>query len=197
MALFCQWKQLSATLLHRTYVTNGFSHFDPRTANIERALRDLDPLLQVYAEIPGSSQMARLSSLRVILQKGAKLALMLFAQPCFWQFDWSYSSPLVPLVKVCDDGFDQNLKNTGPEARKDGKSKETVRCSCLNGYGGEMASGLDIVVWPALLRVMDGEGASIPSEERALTKKTTLSDIKSTMQIHSSQAYFNIRVLDS
>jgi hypothetical protein len=44
-------------------------------------------LLQVYAEIPGSSQMALLSSLKDILQKSAKLVLMLFAQPSFWQFD--------------------------------------------------------------------------------------------------------------
>ena len=179
MTLLCQWKQISATLLHGTYVTNGFSHFDSRTANIERALRDLDPLLRIYAEVSESSQIARLLSLRVIMQKGAKLALILFAQPCFWQFDWVHSPSVVPAVKICDERFSENLTNIGSEACEDEHTKKTVKLLDLDYRGEKTASAPNLVIWPALLRVMDGEGASIPKEERTLSRKITLSDIKS------------------
>ncbi|KAF2502511.1 hypothetical protein BU16DRAFT_521226 [Lophium mytilinum] len=87
-ALLSRWKQISATLMHSTYVRDSFSHFDSRTINIERAINDLDPLLRTYASTNPMDNEARLTDLRDILRQGAKFAFLLFSQPCFWQFDW-------------------------------------------------------------------------------------------------------------
>ncbi|KAJ8113539.1 hypothetical protein OPT61_g4345 [Boeremia exigua] len=54
LALLSRWKQITATLLYSTYVEEAFSPFDARTINIERAMEDLGPLLNIYA-IPGDA----------------------------------------------------------------------------------------------------------------------------------------------
>lgn len=84
-ALLSRWKQISSTLMHSTYVANSFSYIDSRTANVERALNDLEPLLGMYAI---SSTKSRVTGLRNVLQKGANFAFIIFGHPSFWKFDW-------------------------------------------------------------------------------------------------------------
>ncbi|KAF3033642.1 hypothetical protein E8E12_005016 [Didymella heteroderae] len=72
LALLSRWKQISATLLHSTYMEQAFSPFDGRTINIERAIEDLDPLLGTYAINNSARNRAeRTNDLRDVLRKGA------------------------------------------------------------------------------------------------------------------------------
>jgi hypothetical protein len=150
-ALLSRWKQISATLMHTTaYVSHAFTYFDSRTANIERALKDLEPLLQSYA-LPRPSA-DRVNDLREVLKIGAKFAFLLFSQPYFWQFDWC-----------------------GPQ-----QSQVTAERQFKVYYErGSVESQFDpteVVIWPSLLRVMDADGRRIShgEEGHTLGKKTYL-----------------------
>lgn len=77
------------------YATSLFVLTDTRILAIERTLSDLDPFLKHYAS---SSSGERLSDLRELLQKGARLAFRLFGQPSFWKFDWEAVIPDAELV---------------------------------------------------------------------------------------------------
>ncbi|KAF2844342.1 hypothetical protein T440DRAFT_525652 [Plenodomus tracheiphilus IPT5] len=138
-ALLSRWKQISATLLHSTYVANEFSPFDGRTVNIERAMKDLGPLLAIYA-IPhdaGLEDGARLSGLRGVLRKGARFAFTLFSQPCFWEFDWYTDRE----TKTREGDFELN------EAQR-------IENSSLS----------KIVVWPRLTKIIDKDGRKLGAE---------------------------------
>ena len=102
--------------MHLAYVRDAFSHFDSCTADIERAINDLDALLYVYADDSKPATEERLGDLRDILRDilwdGAKFAFLLFSQPYFWQFDWQSEtadhlseSPVVfpSLLRVMDE----------------------------------------------------------------------------------------------
>jgi hypothetical protein len=120
---------------------------------------------------------SRLSSLREILQKGARLAFTLFGQPSFWKFDWTY--PVLSSVQP-DDG-DENQPN--PDCKRSGEMvqpKETT--SSLTSSLSDAITTKDIVVWPALLRVMDSEGAWV-SKDRVLASKITLETFASYEQM--------------
>lgn len=112
-----QWKQLTASLLYNTYERDAFTLFDSRTANIERAVEDLNPLLRQFAAPEHTISVQRVEELRSIARKAAHLAFTLFSQPCFWSFDWQTGS------------FDK------PHER--------------------------VVIFPALLRIMDGQGKNV------------------------------------
>lgn len=150
-----------------TKVTNGFSLFDPRITNLERTLCDLGPLLQLYADTPKPLGSTRLSDLREILKKGARLAFSLFAQPCFWKFDWS--SPLPPQFPsgspdcVREKGESNvNRDHGGPAARFE---HDRGGISSLSGGDSGTVDKKDVVVWPALLQVVDKEGVHVLTEK--------------------------------
>lgn len=121
--------------MHTACVSHSFNHFDSRTANIERALKDLEPLLQTYALARSSTY--RQKDLREILKSGAKFAFMLFSQPCFWQFDWNGSRHCHKRVGGQIGIF---LESTSVESHLD---------------------PTEVVIWPTLLRIMDGDGRRI------------------------------------
>lgn len=145
--LLSQWKQISATLMHETYVTGNFSNFDARGANIERALRDLDPLLEIYAF---SDSDTRVSDLREVLRKGARLAFTLFSQPTLFKFDWSStrSKKNEHNAMACDVAV--------PYSSPALYSKKIPHNSARR-Y--EVAATSDFVIWPALLQVLDSDGS--------------------------------------
>lgn len=116
-------------------MSHSFSHFDSRTANIERALKDLEPLLQTYALARTSTY--RHKDLREILKTGAKFAFMLFSQPCFWKFDWCGPQHCHRRV---EDQIGVYLERSSVESHLD---------------------PAEVVIWPTLLRVMDGDGRRI------------------------------------
>ncbi|KAF1949018.1 hypothetical protein CC80DRAFT_281640 [Byssothecium circinans] len=160
-ALLSRWKQISATLLHSTYTTDAFTHFDSRTVNIERALKALDPLLSAYA-IPLNrndglqthsrpSQDARLSDLRDVLKLGARFAFTLFSQPSFWKFDWTSD-------RAIEHGKQESQMNLGRVPNFNTAVRLVVG---TNGAGGHGLTKGEIVVWPRLVRVMDGEGVKL------------------------------------
>lgn len=151
-ALLSRWKQISATMMHTAYVSNAFTYFDSRTANIERALKDLEPLLQSYA-LPQPSP-DRVNNLRELLKSGAKFAFLLFSQPYFWQFDWR-----------------------GPQYSHT-KSERQNGAVFDRGSVESQFDPTEVVIWPALLRVMDGDGRRISHGEEGheLGGKTFLMD---------------------
>ncbi|KAF2684244.1 hypothetical protein K458DRAFT_389453 [Lentithecium fluviatile CBS 122367] len=95
LALCIAWTIRSRSLLLKLGISsspgNAFSHFDSRTINIERALKDLDPLLTIYASPHGAGRTdgARVEDLRDVLRRGAKFAFTLSSQPSFWKFAWT------------------------------------------------------------------------------------------------------------
>lgn len=163
-ALLSRWKQISATLLHSTYETHAFSHFDPRTVNIERALQDLDPLLitNALASEAGSRKDARIEDLRNVLRQGAKFAFTLFGQSSFWKFDWTSD-------RAIQHGKPGNQGDETPCGLDDGvhEARKLLR---LTPH--------EIVLWPRLLRVMDAEGHELDNQSGAITfgEKSYLTD---------------------
>ncbi|KAF1993422.1 hypothetical protein P154DRAFT_589666 [Amniculicola lignicola CBS 123094] len=151
LALLSRWKQITATLMHSTYVQQAFTHFDSRTINVERALNDIDYLLCTYAVSRGTSseEHIRQTELRDVLRAGAKFAFTLFAQPSFWQFDWT---------PVSDDGGDP----------------DTERCGRRETSLWRHGISPDPVVWPALVRVRNGEGNEVEGEKNLLCGKITM-----------------------
>ncbi|KAF2122284.1 hypothetical protein BDV96DRAFT_141325 [Lophiotrema nucula] len=147
-ALLSHWKQISATLIHATYIKDAFSHFDSRTVNIERALNDLDVLLRCYAVSDEAARnYARLTDLREVLRRGARFAFTLFGQPSFWKFDWTVG-PLTP-GNPASDGSHESEQRGGVS---------------LLGEGTGQSLALDMAVWPSLVRVMDGEGRKVEGD---------------------------------
>ncbi|KAK7192097.1 hypothetical protein PSPO01_01669 [Paraphaeosphaeria sporulosa] len=186
LVLLSHWKQISATLLHATYVTNGFSYFDSRTANIERALRDLNPLLAVYSVTSGASDASRLLSLREILRKGARLAFTLFGQPSFWQFDWSQAVPSSSSQyhhepSKCSDSSGECGFATAVNGEAVGEFLGK-RAPSLNRNASDALNTRNLVIWPALVRVVDGEGARVVREDGVLSEKITLETLASRFQ---------------
>ncbi|KAF2639637.1 hypothetical protein P280DRAFT_44268 [Massarina eburnea CBS 473.64] len=174
--LLSRWKQISATLLHSTYTTYAFTHFDSRTVNIERALKDLDPLLSTYAvpqhhrhtiscchthtHAPGS-QDPRLSDLRDLLKLGAQFAWTLFSQPSFWKFDWTSD-------RAIENGKEESQLSLGRVPSFDTAMKMEAKRD--SGDGGNVSSGFvlekaEIVIWPRLMRVMDGDGTRLEGDK--------------------------------
>lgn len=142
LALLSRWKQISATLLHTTYVEEAFSPFDGRTINIERAIEDLDPLLSTYAadETP-QDRNERVADLRDVLRKGARFAFMLFSQPCLWMFDWYDHREM----EACEG---QLRLTRADKPQGDGAHRFEL-------------SREEIVIWPTLLRVVDEKGCKV------------------------------------
>jgi hypothetical protein len=150
-ALLSRWKRISATLLHSTYVVNAFSHFDSRTINIERALTDLDPLLRIY-RLPhetGYRDDDRIDHLRDVLRQGAKFAFTLFSQSCFWKFDWASDRALA-------NGKNECRIEGRPVSNFDSEGEDVTELSRL--------IATEIVCWPTLVRIMDGEGVELDGE---------------------------------
>lgn len=165
-ALLSRWKQISATLLYNTYVADAFSHFDARTANIERALKDLDPLLATYANShdAGYGKGARLEDLREVLRTGAKFAFLLFSQPCYWKFEWA-SDRAAEHGKVEPQLEPHRAASIGGGSLSDAATRLTPT---------------EIVVWPRLRRVMDEDGNQLEGDGEGfvLGKKKYLNDFE-------------------
>ncbi|KAJ4398174.1 hypothetical protein N0V91_010401 [Didymella pomorum] len=142
LALLSRWKQISATLLHSTYMAEAFSPFDGRTINIERAIEDLDPLLGTYAaNDTARSRSERIDDLRDVLRRGARFAFLLFSQPCLWTFDWYQNRE----IEACE-GQLRPSKVEDPEG--DGGNRFELPLE-------------EIVIWPTLLRVVDEKGCKV------------------------------------
>lgn len=147
LALLSRWKQISATLLHATYMEGAFSPFDSRTINIERAIEDLDPLLGTFAITDdASSRVKRISDLRNVLRKGARFAFLLFSQPCLWTFDWYQNRE----IEACEG----QLRPT----KVPGRSEK----ACFQLPLAE------IVIWPTLLRAVDEKGCKMVGKGRGV-----------------------------
>jgi hypothetical protein len=145
LALLSRWKQISATLLHSTYMAEAFSPFDGRTINIERAIEDLDPLLGTYAASDTArSRGERTNDLRGVLRKGARFAFLLFSQPCLWTFDWYQNRE----IEACEG---QLRPSKVDDPKGDG------------GHRFELPLR-EIVIWPTLLRVVDEKGCKVAAK---------------------------------
>lgn len=166
-ALLSRWKQITATLLHSTYVEDAFSHFDSRTVNMERALQDLDPLLATYAtpHDGGHGMGTRLNDLREVLRKGAKFAFMLFSQPAFWKFDWK---------------SDRAAAHGKSETERDPERAPSIASIGAVATSSIRLTESEIVVWPCLVRAMDEEGVRLEKEgeEGVIGEKKYLADGK-------------------
>lgn len=147
LALLSRWKQISATLMHSTYVDNAFSPFDGRTINIERAIEDLDPLLATYAypDDAGYETGARIRDLRELLRKGARFAFTLFSQPCLWTLDWYHNREIEAAEGQLQPSRIQKF-------RTDAARSDSMRFKLPLS---------EIVIWPSLLRVVDDKGCNM------------------------------------
>lgn len=167
-ALLSRWKQITASLCHTAYIEDAFSFFDARTVNIERALKDLDPLLSTYAkgQDSGHGRAARLDDLREVLRQGASFSFVLFGQPCFWKFDWR---------------SDRAVANGKTETQVD---PETASCIASIGIAATKSIRLatrEIVIWPNLVRAMDEDGIQLVGSDEGfvLGKKVYIDDFAS------------------
>lgn len=150
LALLSRWKQISAALLHTTYADEAFSRFDPRTINIEHAIEDLDPLLAAYAA-PGASgrdRSVRTEDLRQLLRKGARLAFLLFSQPCLWTFDYYHNREIEAAEGQLQP---RRVERVGMDAADRDDMRFELPLS-------------EIVIWPTLLRVVDEKGCKVVGE---------------------------------
>jgi hypothetical protein len=148
------------------YVDNLFSYFDSPTANIERALHDLEPVLNNYASsrAPGDME-RRLADLRNILRQGARFAFALFGQTVFWGFNW----------KGGEEGDEEDGGDVG-EAIEGGEEKGDDPNMFAPRRVKSVIPG-QLIVWPCLLKVMDGEGRRLVGEDKyALGEKKYLKD---------------------
>ncbi|KAJ4367812.1 hypothetical protein N0V86_009648 [Didymella sp. IMI 355093] len=147
LALLSRWKQITASLLHSTYMEEAFSPLDGRTINIERAIEDLDPLLGAYvsADDVKRRRVERVGDLRILLRKGARFAFILFSQPCLWTFDWYHNREI--------ETSEGQLR---PSKVGEFRSNETRSRNAR--FQLPMS---DIVIWPTLLRVVDEKGCKV------------------------------------
>lgn len=195
LLLLSHWKQITATLLHATYVTNGFSYFDSRTANIERALRDLNPLLQVYSISSSPNDGSRLHDLRDILRKGARFAFTLFGQPSFWQFDWSGELPNESSQQV-EKGKSNSTEISGEYGNMTRVNDDTTvkflekSMPSLTRNVSDALNTKNLVVWPALMRIVEINGARVLHEDGVLSEKITLEALTSRSQDDKSPQEF-------
>jgi hypothetical protein len=150
LALLTEWKQISATLLHSTYVADAFSPFDGRTTNIERAIEDLSPLLTTYATPynAGCEKGARTGELRNLLRECARFAFTLFGQPCLWRFDWYHDREIEVAEGQLEPSRFRSIKNSAAH------SEDKL-------YTLPLA---EIVIWPHLLRFVDEKGCRLIGE---------------------------------
>jgi hypothetical protein len=165
-ALLSRWKQTTAVLCHNAYIANAFSFFDGRTVNIERALKDLDPLLTTYA-IPhnaGHGQNARLDDLRGVLQHGAFFAFTLFGQPCFWNFDWRSDRATA---------HGKSETELDPE-----RTSNTASIGIATNTPNKLTTQ-EVVAWPSLVKIIDEDGFQLSGhgDDIVLGKKTYIVDL--------------------
>lgn len=149
--------------MYSFYVRDSFSTFDSRTFSIERALNDLDLLLRAYAHPPVDSSAVdpRLVDLRQVLQAGARFAFTLFGTADFWFYDWGFQGPVFNV-------------NRGAFRDPFGERGVTSDTDVTDSEGTTPGTGEDVVVWPALVRLMDGEGRRVRD---VLTKMQFLSEV--------------------
>lgn len=76
----------TAALLQKTYVENGFTRDDPRTAHIEAALKALMPILNPFVE--EGKITTCFEDLEDIFEEAARFGFRLFANPAVHEFDW-------------------------------------------------------------------------------------------------------------
>jgi hypothetical protein len=101
----------TATLLQKTYVENGFTRDDPRTAHIETALKALMPILKPFVE--EGKNTTCFEDLEDILEAAARFGFRLFANPAVYEFDWYENrwyekgelTPFPELRKIDDTRF--------------------------------------------------------------------------------------------
>ncbi|KAL1608585.1 hypothetical protein SLS60_003529 [Paraconiothyrium brasiliense] len=167
LALLSRWKQISAALCHTAYIDNAFSFFDARTVNVERALKDLDPLIATYA-LPhdaGHGKDARVDDLRDVLRHGASFAFTLFSQPCFWRFDWR---------------SDRAAAHGKTESELDPDTMSSIASIGLAATSSIRLTTQEIVVWPSLVRIMNEDGVQLSGqgEGMVLGRKKYVDDLE-------------------
>lgn len=161
---------MTAVLCYNAYVTDAFTFFDARTVSIERALKDLDPLLATYAEPHNDSngRNARLDDLRNVLRMGASFAFTLFGQPCYWKFDWRSDRAVAHGKKDVEPDPESFFDTANTDIAETQPTKLTNE---------------EIVAWPSMNRVMDEDGSQLNGgDEYVLGKKKYLSDLAGTMR---------------
>lgn len=176
-ALLSRWKQTTAALCYTAYVTDAFSFFDARTVNIERALKDLDPLLGTYAEAHDESngRDARLDDLRDVLRTGASLAFTLFGEPSYWKFDWR---------------SDRAIAHGKKDSEPDPESFFDTGIADVAETRSTRLTNQEIVAWPSIVRVMDEDGVKLEGvDENVFGKKIYLNDLASTIRSTHDMAH--------
>lgn len=84
----CEWRRIGSFLLAGP--TNKPREMQDSKARIDKLATSLDSILYIFAEDPrGKENENRLHELRALLKTGADFGLLLFAQPCVWEMDWS------------------------------------------------------------------------------------------------------------
>jgi hypothetical protein len=84
-----------------------------------------------------------------VLKKGSKFAFTLFSQPSFWKFDWSSG-------RAIRNGKEESQLNLG--------RVPTIETLLTNAHVSSPLTPVEIVIWPMLVRVMDGEGVKLFSQ---------------------------------
>jgi len=89
VASVTNWRTLTGHLLHKTYVDNGFTRDDARTANLEAALKALMPIFKPF--VMEEKVTACFEDLEDILEAAARFGFTLFSSPSLYEFDWHES----------------------------------------------------------------------------------------------------------
>ncbi|KAJ4354210.1 uncharacterized protein N0V89_005944 [Didymosphaeria variabile] len=169
LALLSRWKQISFALCHTAYIANAFSFFDARTVNIERALKDLNPLIATYAlpDDAGHGKNARLDDLRDVLRHGASFAFTLFGQPCFWRFDWR---------------SERAVAHGKTETELDPDTASSIASIGVAATSSIRLTTQEIVVWPSLVRIIDEDGVQLSGQDEGMVlgRKKYIDDFERT-----------------
>ena len=108
LASLTNWRTSTARLLQKTYLNSEFTRDDPRTANIEAALKALMPIFKPF--VLEETATACFEDLEDILEAAARFGFALFSSPSLYEFDWHEShwyergelTPLPDLRRVDD-----------------------------------------------------------------------------------------------
>lgn len=82
-----QWRVITAKLIQSAHGQITATSSDDRNVSIRTAARDLENVLQPYAD-PRMNNEQRKRNLEEILKRAALFAFTLFSQPSSWAFDW-------------------------------------------------------------------------------------------------------------
>jgi len=106
MAFLTKYRTLTAYLMSLSPLSPTPSKTLP-TSTIQRASGDINNLIAGYALSNDglSDGQERIDNLEAVVRIASRTAALLFAQPTFWDFDWSGAGPVVfpALVRLTDE----------------------------------------------------------------------------------------------